>query len=76
MDCSSFVFYHADLNSTNIIVNDQSVGIVDWEIAGYVPRGWIRTKFLISAAMVLENLPATASIADAHEYGGVRFGKC
>ncbi|TVY40522.1 hypothetical protein LOCC1_G005335 [Lachnellula occidentalis] len=51
MDCSSFVFYHADLNPTNIIVNDQCVGIIDWEIAGYVPRGWIRTKFLISAAM-------------------------
>ena len=42
MDCSSFVFYHADLGPTNIIVEDQpnsgKIGIIDFEISGYFPR--------------------------------------
>lgn len=49
MDCSSFCFYHADLGPTNIIVEDEpnfgNVGIIDFEISGYFPRSWIRTKF-------------------------------
>ncbi|TKW60055.1 hypothetical protein CTA1_3150 [Colletotrichum tanaceti] len=28
-----------------------SVGIIDWEMAGFVPRDWIRTKFRICHAM-------------------------
>lgn len=65
MDCSEFVFYHADLGPGNIIVEDipetGSVGIIDWEIAGYFPRGWIRTKFLISSGL---DLPS--SVEDKH----------
>ncbi|KAH8760747.1 hypothetical protein BGZ57DRAFT_582925 [Hyaloscypha finlandica] len=57
MDCSSFVFYHADLGPTNIIVEDKPssgrVGIIDFEISGYFPRGWIRTKFRLSPGMDL-----------------------
>ncbi|KAF2189929.1 hypothetical protein K469DRAFT_701210 [Zopfia rhizophila CBS 207.26] len=57
MDCSSFVFYHADLGPTNIIVEDDPksgrVGIIDFEISGYFPRGWIRTKFRLSPGMDL-----------------------
>lgn len=57
MDCSSFCFYHADLGPTNIIVEDKpnsgEVGIIDFEISGYFPRGWIRTKFRISSGMDL-----------------------
>lgn len=57
MDCSSFVFYHADLGPTNIIVEDKPssgrVGIIDFEISGYFPRGWIRTKFRLSSGMDL-----------------------
>jgi len=57
MDCSSFCFYHADLGPTNIIVenkpNSGEVGIIDFEISGYFPRGWIRTKFRISSGMDL-----------------------
>ncbi|KKK22180.1 hypothetical protein ARAM_007478, partial [Aspergillus rambellii] len=50
MDCSDLVFYHADLGPGNIIVEDVprtgSLGLIDWEIAGYFPRGWIRTNGL------------------------------
>ncbi|CAG8391192.1 unnamed protein product [Penicillium salamii] len=62
MDCSKFVFYHADLGPGNIIVENipktGSVGIIDWELAGYFPKGWIRTKFRISRGL---NLPDTAT---------------
>ena len=57
MDCSTFVFYHADLGPVNIIVEDipkaGTIGIIDWEIAGYVPKGWIRTKFRLSSGLDL-----------------------
>ncbi|KAJ5165142.1 uncharacterized protein N7500_006972 [Penicillium coprophilum] len=65
MDCSEFVFYHSDLGPGNIIVEDVpetgSVGIIDWEAAGYFPRGWIRTKFRISSGL---DLPS--SVTDVH----------
>ncbi|KAF2240342.1 hypothetical protein BU26DRAFT_526084 [Trematosphaeria pertusa] len=57
MDCSKPVFYHADLGPGNIIVEDEpttgDIGIIDFEIAGYLPRGWIRTKFRLSPGMNL-----------------------
>ena len=57
MDCSEFVFYHADLGPGNIIVENVpktgSVGIIDWETAGYFPRAWIRTMFRISSGLDL-----------------------
>ncbi|CAG8948057.1 unnamed protein product [Penicillium salamii] len=57
MDCSKFVFYHADLAPGNIMVEDipetGSVGIIDWEVAGFFPRGWIRTKFRVSSGLDL-----------------------
>ncbi len=62
MDCSSFVFYHADLGPGNIIVENDpvlgTIGIIDWETAGYLPRGWVRTKFRICSGM---NLPTCAT---------------
>lgn len=43
MDCSKLVFYHADLGPGNIIVEDVpesgTVGIIDWETAGFFPKG-------------------------------------
>lgn len=42
---NEFVFYHADLGPTNIkiMVNEDGkahvTGLLDWEIAGYLPRG-------------------------------------
>ncbi|MCJ1395219.1 hypothetical protein MMC18_008102 [Xylographa bjoerkii] len=55
MDCSTFLFYHCDLGPGNIIVNsaEGSIGIIDWETAGFVPKEWIRTKFCISSGMDL-----------------------
>ncbi|KAF7871875.1 hypothetical protein EAF04_003982 [Stromatinia cepivora] len=55
MDCSTFVFYHCDLGPGNIIVDavEGSIGIIDWETAGFVPKEWIRTKFCISSGLDL-----------------------
>ncbi|KAI1465096.1 uncharacterized protein F4812DRAFT_131461 [Daldinia caldariorum] len=55
MDCSTFVFSHNDLSPTNIIVDQKGViGIIDWELAEYVPREWIRTKFGVSWGLDFE----------------------
>ncbi|KAK7428269.1 hypothetical protein QQZ08_005166 [Neonectria magnoliae] len=53
MDVSALVFYHCDLGPTNLLVNAStgSLGIIDWELAGYVPVEWVRTKFRLSAGM-------------------------
>lgn len=53
MDVSEFVFYHCDLGPTNILVDIStgSLSIIDWELAGYVPIEWVRTKFRLSAGM-------------------------
>ncbi|TID19416.1 hypothetical protein E2P81_ATG06585 [Venturia nashicola] len=55
MDCSNFYFYHADLGPGNIIVEDEpstgEIGIIDYEIAGYLPSGWVRTKFRLSSGL-------------------------
>ncbi len=55
MDCSSSVFYHADLGPGNILLDemDRSISIIDWETVGYVPKDWIRTKFHCSSGMDL-----------------------
>ncbi|AEO64257.1 uncharacterized protein THITE_2110209 [Thermothielavioides terrestris NRRL 8126] len=55
MDCSTFVFYHCDLGPGNIIVNlkERSLGVVDWEMVGFVPREWIRTKVRVSSGLDL-----------------------
>ncbi|KAJ8109196.1 hypothetical protein OPT61_g7639 [Boeremia exigua] len=50
------------LDIQNIIVEDEpttgEIRIIDFKIAGYLPRGWIRTKFRLSTGM---NLSASAS---------------
>ncbi|KAK4043718.1 hypothetical protein C8A01DRAFT_43470 [Parachaetomium inaequale] len=55
MDVSALVFYHCDLGPTNLLVDVStgSLGIVDWELAGYVPIEWVRTKPRLSAGMDL-----------------------
>ncbi|KAI0202323.1 hypothetical protein F4808DRAFT_468463 [Astrocystis sublimbata] len=55
MNCSSFHFYHCDLGSGNILYDEEdgSIGIIDWETAGYVPKEWIRTKFRCSSGLDL-----------------------
>ncbi|KAJ5368624.1 uncharacterized protein N7496_008384 [Penicillium cataractarum] len=53
MDVSIFVFYHCDLGPTNILVDTSTglLGIIYWELAVYVPIGWVRTKSRLSAGM-------------------------
>ncbi|PLB52034.1 hypothetical protein P170DRAFT_433910 [Aspergillus steynii IBT 23096] len=53
MDVSTLVFYHCDLGPTNLPVDPStdSLGIIDWELAGYVPIEWVRAKFRLSAGM-------------------------
>lgn len=51
-----FVFYHADLGPSNIKVKVEKgkikvTGILDWEIAGYVPKGWIATKLVVGTGL-------------------------
>ncbi|KAL9084082.1 MAG: hypothetical protein Q9165_008219 [Trypethelium subeluteriae] len=62
MDVSQVVFSHADLGPTNIVVEDipilGKIGIIDFEISGFLPKGWVRTKFRISSGM---DLSAVAS---------------
>ncbi|KAJ6102805.1 hypothetical protein N7486_005232 [Penicillium sp. IBT 16267x] len=57
MDVSRLVFYHCDLGPTNLLVDTSTgaLGIIDWELAGYVPIEWVRTKFRLSAGMDLNH---------------------
>jgi aminoglycoside phosphotransferase len=53
-DTSKLVLSHNDLGPTNVMVdveNDCKIGIVDWEMAGFVPMAWIRTKLAACFAM-------------------------
>ncbi|KAK4155048.1 kinase-like domain-containing protein [Chaetomidium leptoderma] len=57
MDCSSvFVLAHNDLGPTNIIVNGDRIGVIDWEMAGYVPLEWVRTKFAVCGVLCVERV--------------------
>ncbi|KAG8408401.1 hypothetical protein J3459_017812 [Metarhizium acridum] len=57
MDCSTLVFNHCDLGPTNVLVDLDTgrISIIDWEIAGFVPVEWIRTKFRVSSGMNLSS---------------------
>ncbi|KAK4138424.1 hypothetical protein BT67DRAFT_476088 [Trichocladium antarcticum] len=50
MDCSIFVFYHCDLERNT---GERSLAVVDWEMAGFVPREWIRAKVRLSSGLDL-----------------------
>jgi hypothetical protein len=58
MNCSDCIFYHADLAPTNILVEDKPetgrVSLVDFELAGFFPKSWIRTKLKASWAFDLD----------------------
>lgn len=51
---NEFFFQHADLGPGTIKVQVQMgkakmTGLLDWEIAGYMPKGWIATKVGVGA---------------------------
>lgn len=53
---NTFVFCHNDLGPTNIkiMVNGDTAkvtGLLDWELAGFLPRGWIVTKFYVAGGL-------------------------
>jgi hypothetical protein len=47
------------MGPTNIIVEDEpktgALGVIDFEIAGYLPWDWVRTKFWVSSGMNLSD---------------------
>lgn len=56
MKCDTFMLTHCDLGPSNILVdlaNNCQVGVIDWEMAGFMPREWLRTKFWVCGAMNL-----------------------
>ena len=59
MDFSEFVLSHNDLGPTNIIINRDRIMVLDWELAGYAPLEWVRTKFAICGAMCAERVTGT-----------------
>lgn len=56
MDCSVFVLAHNDLGPTNIIVDGDRIVVVDWQMAGYVPLEWVRTKFASCGVLGVERV--------------------
>ncbi|KAI2613361.1 kinase-like domain-containing protein [Hypoxylon sp. NC1633] len=54
MDCLTYVFSHNDLGPTNILLHEDQIAIIDWDLAGYYPLAWVRTKFAICGAFDIE----------------------
>ncbi|KAJ8133392.1 hypothetical protein O1611_g241 [Lasiodiplodia mahajangana] len=59
MDCSTYVLSHNDLGPTNILIDGDQIAIIDWDLAGYCPLAWVRTKFAICGAMDVERVSST-----------------
>lgn len=64
MDCSVFILSHNDLGPTNIIVKRDRIAVIDWEMAGYVPLEWVRTKFAICGALNVERVTRPSVVRD------------
>ncbi|KAF4972958.1 hypothetical protein FZEAL_9464 [Fusarium zealandicum] len=49
-----FCFFHGDLGPTNVLIDthNETIGIIDWQAAEYVPREWIGINFSCALAMV------------------------
>lgn len=50
MKSEVFVLYNCDIRPTNAIVDltkGCKVGLINWEVTGFVPKEWIRTKFCV-----------------------------
>ncbi|KAI1119967.1 kinase-like domain-containing protein [Nemania abortiva] len=67
MDCSTFFLSHNDLGPTNILIHGNRITIIDWDLAGYFPLAWIRTKFAVCGALDVERV-STAGIETDNAY--------
>lgn len=57
MDCSTYIFSHNDLGPTNILIDDGNrLAVIDWDMAGYCPWAWVRTKFAVCGALDVERV--------------------
>lgn len=81
MDCSTTIFSHCDLGPYNILVDRirDTIGIIDWEIAGYVPRAWPRTKAIASWAFMINytkaDFPDKQTLEQEQNKWMVTFGR-
>lgn len=72
MDCSVYILSHNDLGPTNVMIEGDQVSIIDWDMAGYCPLEWIRTKFAICGVMAAERVlkkgDGSLSVEIDHQY--------
>ncbi|OHF04579.1 hypothetical protein CORC01_00050 [Colletotrichum orchidophilum] len=63
-----FHLFHEDLGPTNVLIDTQneSIGIIDWQAAEYVPREWIGMNFARAMAMVQD--PPIPSTYQSNDY--------
>ncbi|KAI0540057.1 hypothetical protein GGR58DRAFT_499464 [Xylaria digitata] len=57
INCLYFVSFHGDLGPTNVLVNrtnNDSIGLVDWEYAAFVPKSFIPIHVQSSAGYNLD----------------------
>ncbi|KAI3326669.1 kinase-like domain-containing protein [Xylariaceae sp. AK1471] len=65
MDCSTYVLSHNDLGPTNILIAGDQIAIIDWDLAGYCPAAWVRTKFAVCGALDVERVSGTGTENDS-----------
>ncbi|KAI1148870.1 kinase-like domain-containing protein [Nemania diffusa] len=65
MDCSTYVLSHNDLGPTNILISGDQIAVIDWDLAGYCPLAWVRTKFAVCGALDVERISATGAESDS-----------
>ncbi|KAH7016272.1 uncharacterized protein B0I36DRAFT_368835 [Microdochium trichocladiopsis] len=70
MDCSVFFLSHNDLGPTNILVTETEteIAILDWELAGFSPLEWVRTKFAVCGALDMENQQKAKNVSHGPGY--------
>lgn len=67
MDFSTFILSHNDLRPTNIIVNGDRIAVIEFELAGYAPLAWVRTKFAVCGVLQVERV-GDAGVKNCSEY--------
>ncbi|KAI4869462.1 kinase-like domain-containing protein [Hypoxylon rubiginosum] len=68
MDCSTYVLSHNDLGPTNVLLDGDQIAVIDWDLAGYCPVEWVRTKFAVCRALDVESVTGDAGVKTDGEY--------